>query len=121
MTSEEHGNDFYRIVITAGYGFLLAACFKAVFLARRNSDGRPYTYKQIAIELFGAGAVGALTSWLLDSFHVNHELASVIVAMAGYIGGPILDMAHREVQETIQSAFDGFQKWLNEGKWDKRN
>lgn len=120
MPSEEHGRDLLDIAITGGYGAFLAVVFKAVFVARRGADGKPFTWRQAMIELFGAGAVGAITAWALESFSINRELSSVIIAMSGYVGGPLLDMMYREMQETLQAAFDGLQKWLSEGKWDKR-
>lgn len=65
--------------------------------------------------------MGAMTAWGLDELGVSDQLSAMIIAMLGYVGGPLLDIMYIEVQETLQAAFDGLQKWLNEGKWDRHD
>lgn len=109
------------IVLTGGVGASLAVLFQTVRIARRSPDGNPLSWRQVFVELFGAGAVGALVAWGLDSVGLGRELSAVIIAMSGYVGGPLLDIAYTELQELIHAGFGGAKKWLAEAKWSKKN
>ena len=106
------------LMVTGGTGAALAICFQ-IIRASREHMGEPFNARRFIVGLFSAGGVGALIAWTLDALNVNRELSAVIIAMGGYVGGPLLDICYQEIQETLQAAFDGVQKWLNEGKWDK--
>lgn len=108
------------IVLTGSVGACLAVIFQTVRIARRTPDGKPLSWRQVGVELFGAGAVGAVVAWGLDSIGFGREVSAVIIAMSGYVGGPLLDIAYTELQEIIKAGFSGAKKWLSEAKWDKK-
>lgn len=115
--THDNGKPLMDILITGGIGALLAAFFQAVQLSRRRPGSEPMSYSQICVELAGAGAVGAIVAWGLESFGLGRELSAVIIAMAGYVGGPLLDLMSREVRSTVHAAFDGTRQRLSKGKW----
>ena len=106
--------------ITGGIGAALAALFQAVRAARKHG-GEEFCMRRFIAGLASAAAVGALMAWTLDYFGVGKELSAVIIAMSGYTGGRVLDIIETEIPETIQSAFDGLQQKLKEGKWPKHD
>lgn len=108
------------LAITGGIGAALAALFQAVRAARKHGDEQ-FCLKRFVAGLSSAAAVGAIAAWTLDALNVHKELSAVIVAMCGYTGGRLLDIVESEIPETIQSAFDGLQQKLKEGKWPKHD
>lgn len=108
------------LAITGGIGAALAALFQAVRAARKHG-GEEFCMRRFIAGLASAAAVGALMAWTLDYFSVGKELSAVIIAMTGYTGGRVLDIIETEIPETIQSAFDGLQQKLKEGKWPKHD
>lgn len=117
MPHEEQSKDFIDLVSSGVFGASLAVLFKCICIVRRQPDGRPITWQQALVELSGAGAVGAVTSWCLESFRVNSQMSAVIIAMSGYVGGPLLDICYKEIQQLFQAVFDGVEKWIEDGKW----
>lgn len=115
---EGESKTLFDLAITGGVGAALAALFQAVRAARKHGSD-PFDLKRFVAGLASAAAVGAVVAWTLDALNVNKELSAVIIAMSGYTGGRILDIIESEIPETIQSAFDGLQKRLQEGKWRK--
>ena len=105
------------LMVTGCAGALLAMSFQAIRISREHM-GDPFSGKKFLAGLISAGGVGAMTAWALDSANVGREVSAVIIAMSGYVGGPLLDICYREIQEALQAAFDGLQKWLNESRWD---
>ena len=118
MPQEEESKTLFDLMITGGVGAALAALFQAVRAARKHGD-EEFNLKRFIAGLASAAAVGAIVAWTLDAFDVNKELSAVIIAMCGYTGGRLLDIVESEIPDTIQSAFDGLQKRLQEGKWRK--
>lgn len=115
------GNDqrtFANIVVTGGFGAILAMAFQAIRISREHL-GEPFNPRAFFVGLVSAGGIGAMTAWALESFHFGKEASAVIIAMSGYVGGPLLDICYKEIQETLQAAFDGLQKWLMESRWSK--
>ena len=115
---ETESKTLLDLVVTGGIGAALAAIFQAVRAARKHGR-EEFCLRRFVAGLASAAAVGASVAWTLDAFNVNRELGAVIIAMCGYTGGRLLDIVESEIPETIQSAFDGLQKRLQEGKWRK--
>ena len=115
---ETESKTLLDLVVTGGIGAALAAIFQAVRAARKHG-GEEFCLRRFVAGLASAAAIGAIVAWTLDAFNVNRELSAVIIAMCGYTGGRLLDIVESEIPETIQSAFDGLQKRLQEGKWRK--
>ena len=115
---ETESKTLLDLVVTGGIGAALAAIFQAVRAARKHG-GEEFCLRRFAAGLASAAAVGAIVAWSLDALNINKELSAVIIAMCGYTGGRLLDIVESEIPETIQSAFDGLQKRLQEGKWRK--
>lgn len=97
---------------------MLAMIFQGV-RAGREHLGEPFDGWRFTVGLISAGALGAIVAWGLNELGVSRQLSAIIIAMCGYVGGPLLDIAYTEIQETVKAAFDGVQKWLSEGKWDR--
>ncbi|WOL39572.1 hypothetical protein RAH42_10570 [Pyramidobacter sp. YE332] len=116
---EQHERTLIDIAMTGGVGAMLAMIFQGV-RAGREHLGEPFDGWRFTVGLISAGAIGAIVAWGLDSLGVSKQLSAVIISMCGYVGGPLLDICYTEIQETLQAAFDGLQKWLSEGKWDRR-
>lgn len=112
------GKTLLDLVITGGLGAGLAALFQAIRAARKHGD-EEFNVRRFLVGVLSAGGVGALVAWTLENFGVSRELSAVIIAMCGYTGGRLLDLVEAEIPETIQAAFDGLQKRLQEGKWHK--
>ena len=117
--TNDNGKPLMDILITGCVGALLAMSFQAIRISREHM-GDPFSGKKFLAGLISAGGVGAMTAWALDAVNVGREVSAVIIAMSGYVGGPLLDICYREIQETLQAAFDGLQKWLNESRWANR-
>lgn len=115
---EQHERTLIDIAMTGGVGAMLAMIFQGV-RAGREHLGEPFDGWRFTVGLISAGAIGAIVAWGLNELGVSHQLSAIIIAMCGYVGGPLLDIAYTEIQETVKAAFDGLQKWLSEGKWDK--
>ncbi len=119
MPGEElNDKTIVDLMVTGGAGAALAICFQ-IIRASREHFGEPFNGRRFVVGCISAGGVGALIAWVLEAWHVNRELSAVVIAMGGYVGGPLLDICYQEIQETLQAAFDGVQKWLNESRWDK--
>ncbi|EFB91554.1 hypothetical protein HMPREF7215_2815 [Pyramidobacter piscolens W5455] len=117
---EQHEKTLIDLMMTGCIGAALAMIFQGV-RASREHLGEPFNGWRFTVGLTSAGALGAMTAWGLDELGVSDQLSAMIIAMLGYVGGPLLDIMYIEVQETLQAAFDGLQKWLNEGKWDRHD
>ena len=119
MPGEEHeSKTLIDLAITGGLGAALAALFQAI-RAMRKHRADDFDLRHFCAGLASAAAVGAIAAWTLDNFGVSRELSAVIIAMCGYTGGRLLDLIEAEIPETIQAAFDGLQKKLNEGRWKR--
>lgn len=118
MPEEDKSKDILEIVATGGLGALLAMCFQAVRASRERGVAE-FNRNRYTVGLISAGAVGAMVSWGLASIGVNRQLSAVIIAMCGYVGGPLLDICYVEIQETIRAGFNGLQDWLKKSRWDK--
>lgn len=116
---EQHERTLIDIAMTGGVGAMLAMIFQGV-RAGREHLGEPFDGWRFTVGLISAGAIGAIVAWGLNELGVSRQLSAIIIAMCGYVGGPLLDIAYTEIQETVKAAFDGLQKWLSEGKWDRR-
>ena len=113
------GNDNKTVcdlMITGSMGALLAMAFQTI-RASREHMGEDFSASKFAVGLISAGGVGAVTAWALEASDINRDASAVIIAMSGYVGGPLLDICYNEIQETLQAAFDGIQKRLSKGKW----
>lgn len=118
MAGEDQEKTLIDLAITGGIGAMLAAVFQAVRAVRKHKD-EEFNTRRFCAGLASAAAVGAIAAWSLDALHVSKELSAVIIAMCGYTGGRLLDLIESELPETMQAAFDGLQKRLQEGKWTK--
>ena len=117
---EQHERTLIDIAMTGGVGAMLAMIFQGV-RAGREHLGEPFDGWRFTVGLISAGAIGAIVAWGLTELGVSRQLSAIIIAMCGYVGGPLLDIAYTEIQETVKAAFDGVQKWLSEGKWDRHD
>ena len=117
---EQHDRTLIDIAMTGGVGAMLAMIFQGV-RAGREHLGEPFDGWRFTVGLISAGAIGAIVAWGLNELGVSRQLSAIIIAMCGYVGGPLLDIAYTEIQETVKAAFDGVQKWLSEGKWDRHD
>lgn len=117
---EQHERTLIDIAMTGGVGAMLAMIFQGV-RAGREHLGEPFDGWRFTVGLISAGAIGAIVAWGLNELGVSRQLSAIIIAMCGYVGGPLLDIAYTEIQETVKAAFDGLQKWLSEGKWDRHD
>lgn len=117
---EQHERTLIDIAMTGGVGAMLAMIFQGV-RASREHLGEPFDGWRFTVGLVSAGAIGAIVAWGLNELGVSRQLNAIIIAMCGYVGGPLLDIAYTEIQETVKAAFDGLQKWLSEGKWDRHD
>lgn len=117
---EQHERTLIDIAMTGGVGAMLAMIFQGV-RAGREHLGEPFDGWRFTVGLISAGALGAIVAWGLNELGVSRQLSAIIIAMCGYVGGPLLDIAYTEIQETVKAAFDGVQKWLSEGKWDRHD
>lgn len=115
---EQHEQTLIDIVMTGGVGAVLAMIFQSV-RASREHLGEPFNGWRFCTGLISAGAIGAIVAWGLNELGVSRQLSAIIIAMCGYVGGPLLDIAYIEIQETIKAAFDGLQRWLEQGRWDR--
>lgn len=118
MAAEDQSEKLIDLVITGGMGAVLAAAFQAI-RASREHMGETFNGQRFVVGMLSAGGVGAIVAWGLDSLGVSKQLSAVIISMCGYVGGPLLDIAYTEIQETVKAAFDGLQEWLLKGKWDR--
>ena len=84
------------VVLTGCAGALLAAAFQAI-KAARSSVGREFDPRQFLCGLISAAGVGALTAWSLESLGVSREISAIIISMAGYTGGALLDVLSNEL------------------------
>ena len=114
---EQRSREFYDLLVTGGLGAIIAMIFQAAGLFR-NKD-KKMRWVDVFVSLINAGCVGALAAWLAEEFSVPFRLRAALIAICGRVGAPLLDILYVEVQETVKAAFDGMQKWLSEGKWDK--
>ena len=117
---EQHERTLIDIAMTGGVGAMLAMIFQGV-RASREHLGEPFDGWRFTVGLVSAGAIGAIVAWGLNELGVSRQLSAIIIAMCGYVGGPLLDIAYAEIQETVKAAFDSLQKWLLEGKWDRHD
>lgn len=117
---EQHERTLIDIAMTGGVGAMLAMIFQGV-RAGREHLGEPFDGWRFTVGLISAGAIGTIVAWGLNELGVSRQLSAIIIAMCGYVGGPLLDIAYTEIQETVKAAFDGVQKWLSEGKWDRHD
>ena len=117
---EQHERTLIDIAMTGGVGAMLAMIFQGV-RAGREHLGEPFDGWRFTVGLISAGAIGAIVAWGLNELGVSRQLSAIMIAMCGYVGGPLLDIAYTEIQETVKAAFDGVQKWLSEGKWDRHD
>ena len=115
---EQHEKELYDLLVTGGWGAVIAIIFQAAGLSYRKER---FSWASCLMSLVNAGCVGALTAWIVNEFGVPYRLRAVIIAICGRVGAPLLDIVYIEVQETVKAAFDGLQKWLLESRWDKRN
>lgn len=115
---EDQGRTLIDLVIIGLTGAVEAAAFQAVRALRKHSADE-WSLPHFIAGLASAAAVGAIAAWSLDALGVDRELSAVIIAMCGYTGGRLLDLIEAEVPETLQAAFDGIQKKLQDGKWSK--
>lgn len=113
---EQHEKELYDLLVTGGWGAVLAIIFQAAGLSYRKEK---FNWASCVVSLVNAGCVGALTAWMTEEFSVPYRLRAVIIAICGRVGAPLLDIIYVEVQETVKAAFDGLQHWLEEGRWDK--
>lgn len=113
---ENESKTLIDLLIIGLTGAVEAAAFQAVRALRKHSADE-WSLPHFIAGLASAAAVGAIAAWSLDALDMNRELSAVIIAMCGYTGGRLLDLIEAEVPETIQAAFDGLQKKLQEGKW----
>lgn len=119
MFEEQPQKTVYDLMLTGGIGAVLAMAFQAIRSSREHM-GEDFNLRMFLVGLISAGGVGTIVAWTLDAMGISRELSAVVIAMSGYVGGPLLDICYREIQETLQAAFDGLQKYLSEGKWDKK-
>ena len=115
---EQHEKTLVDLMMTGCIGATLAMIFQGV-RASREHLGEPFDGWRFTVGLVSAGAIGAIVAWGLNELGVSRQLSAIIIAMCGYVGGPLLDIAYTEIQETVKAAFDSLQKWLLEGKWDR--
>ena len=116
MHGEENGSKtFIDLAITGLLGAALAALFQSVRALRRHKDDQ-FKIRYFCAGLASAAAIGAIAAWTLDALHAPKQLSAVIISMCGYTGGRLLDLIESEIPETLQAAFDGLQKKLQEGK-----
>lgn len=110
-----NGRDEEKIINLLFTGFIgasIAVLFQFMRLARSdNQKGIRYHI----VGLCSAGAVGALSAWVLRALNISYELSAVIIALCGYTCAQLLDIIETEVPETLKAAFDGVQKKLNHG------
>lgn len=110
-----NGRDEEKIINLLFTGFIgasIAVLFQFMRLARSdNQKGIRYHI----VGLCSAGAVGALSAWVLRALHVGYELSAVIIALCGYTCAQLLDIIETEVPETLKAAFDGLQRRLDRG------
>lgn len=114
MPLPEKEKTLMEIAITGMIGAVLAAAFQ-VIRALREHAGEPFNPRRFLVGMVGAGGVGFIAALFLDSVGVDRQMSGVLIAMCGYVGGPLLDLLIAEVPETIKAGFDGLQKWLTEG------
>lgn len=114
---EQREKELYDLMITGGWGAVIAMIFQAAGIFRGKDNH--FSWTSCIVSLVNAGCVGALTAWIVGEFGVPYRLRAVIIAICGRVGAPLLDIVYVEVQETVKAAFDGVQKWLEEGRWDK--
>ena len=114
----EKEKTLIEIAITGMIGAGLAAAFQ-VIRALREHAGEHFNARRFFVGMAGAAGVGFITALFLDSVGVGRQMGGVLIAMCGYVGGPLLDLLMAEIPETIQAGFDGLQKWLLEGRWHK--
>ena len=112
---ENESKTLIDLLIIGLTGAVEAAAFQAVRALRKHSADE-WSLPHFIAGLASAAAVGAIAAWSLDALDMNRELSAVIIAMCGYTGGRLLDLIEAEVPETIQAAFNGLQKKLQEGK-----
>ncbi|MGI6076444.1 MAG: phage holin family protein [Pyramidobacter sp.] len=115
---EQHEKELYDLLVTGGWGAVLAIIFQAAGLSYRKEK---FSWASCVVSLVNAGCVGALTAWMTEEFSVPYRLRAVIIAICGRVGAPLLDIIYVEVQETVKAAFDGLQHWLEEGRWDRHD
>lgn len=114
---EQREKELYDLMITGGWGAVIAMIFQAAGIFRGKDNH--FSWTSCIVSLVNAGCVGALTAWIVNEFCVPYRLRAVIIAICGRVGAPLLDIIYVEVQETVKAAFDGLQHWLEEGRWDK--
>lgn len=113
---EQHEKELYDLLVTGGWGAVIAIIFQAAGMFRGE---KKFRWASCVVSLVNAGCVGALTAWLVNEFGVPYRLRAVIIAICGRVGAPLLDIVYIEAQETVKAAFAGLQEWLRKGKWDR--
>ena len=115
LGEDDGGKTFFDLAVTGILGAALAALFQAARALRRHKDDQ-FKIRYFCAGLASAAAIGAIAAWTLEALHAPKQLSAVIIAMCGYTGGRLLDLIETEIPETVQAAFDGLQKKLQEGK-----
>ena len=119
MPGEHEEKTLLDLLIVGGVGAVVAALFQAV-RAMRTHASEEWNWTRFLVGVVSAAAFGALVAWGLDALNVSHEWMAVAIASCGYVGGRLFDILESEVPETVQAAFDGLQKRLQEG-WHKED
>ena len=121
MPGEENQKSLTDFICVCGAYVSLAMVAHIVRIGREHAGDTQFSWSRFSIGMASAALVGAVTGWLLESIGVKSmELRAAIVSCTGYVGGPLLDIAYKEMIEVLQAGFDGFEKWLAEARWSKR-
>lgn len=115
IMGENQEKSLLDLLLIGGLGAVIAALFQAVRAMRHHVD--EWNWPRFIVGLSSAALVGAITAWVLDALSVPREWMAVAIASTGYVGGRLLDILESELPETVQAAFDGLQKRLQDGKW----
>jgi len=75
------------------------------YLQRFRSDDAPkWKWLQFGVQVFTAGFVGLVTTWLLSGWNVPDALRTFAIAVAGWGGGETIDFFQQLLRDAISRA-----------------
>lgn len=108
MSDEKHTT--VEIILTAVAFGVVGAGFRAVRYARQYGKEVPFNWARFVICTVSASCASVLVGWGLESAGLRTEATLAAVGAAGYIGGPLLDMAYDKILHLVSTAFAVIEK-----------
>ena len=86
------------------FGIAALAGFVKYLQRFRGDDAAQWKWIQFAVQVFTAGFVGLVTTWLLSGWNVPDALRTFAIAVAGWGGGETIDFFQQVLRDAITRA-----------------